>query len=203
MHQYNILEKGKPLQQASKALLLLHGRGGTANDIAPLANEFCDEQFYIAAPHATNNTWYPYSFMANDASNQPWLDSAVAVITKLITDTASVIGVENIYLMGFSQGACLTLEAAAINANRYAGVVAFTGGLIGESINVKKYRGNFNGTKVFIGNSDNDPHVPLLRSKESKKVMENMGAIVTLNVYPNMPHTITVAEINAVKNILF
>jgi phospholipase/carboxylesterase len=203
MHPYKILEKGKPLKEASKAILLLHGRGATAGDIIPLANEFCDEDFYIAAPQAAGNTWYPYSFMTQEQRNQPWLDSAVKTGIRLIDETASVIGIENIYLMGFSQGACLTLEVVAQHANKYKGVAAFTGGLIGEVIDVRKYKGNFNGAKIFIGNSDNDPHVPLARSQESKIVLEQMGADVTLNVYPGMPHTITISEINAVKDLMF
>lgn len=203
MHTYNILEKGKPLQQAEKAIILLHGRGGTANDIISLANEFCDDSFYIAAPQATNNSWYPYSFMVDEEKNEPWLSSAVNIVKQLIDATNQHLPVSNIYLMGFSQGACLTLEVAARFAQQYAGVVAFTGGLIGTQIVPKKYKGDFKNAKVFIGNSDNDPHVPQVRSAESKIIMEGLGADVMLDIYPNMAHTITVQEINRVKDIMF
>jgi phospholipase/carboxylesterase len=203
MHTYNILEKGKPLQDAEKAIILLHGRGASAKDIISLANEFCDDSFYIAAPQAANNSWYPYGFMADESQNEPWLSSAVKIVHQLIDATNKYIPVNNIYLMGFSQGACLTLEVASRFAQPYAGVVAFTGGLIGKQVVTKKYNGNFKNAKVFIGNSDIDPHVPQVRSAESKIIMEGLGAAVTLDIYPNMAHTITVNEINRVKEIIF
>lgn len=203
MHEYKILEKGKPIHQASKAIILLHGRGGSAHDIITLADEFCDESFYIAAPQASHQTWYPYSFLAPIIQNEPWLSSAVSVVNQLIDETAKAVGIEHIYLMGFSQGACLTLEVAARNAKPFAGVVAFTGGLIGDSLMDSNYIGDFGGSKVFIGNSDIDPHVPLERSEESKKILQRLGAEVTLKVYPNMPHTIIADEINMVKSLMF
>ncbi len=203
MHEYNILERGKPLPHASKAIILLHGRGGSAQDILMLANEFCDETFYIAAPQATNRTWYPYSFLAPTNQNEPWLSSAIDVVKRLIDKTTQVLGVENVYLMGFSQGACLTLEVAARFAQPYAGVAAFTGGLIGDSLNSSNYKGDFEGSKIFIGNSDNDPHVPSDRSEESKRQLQKMGADVLLKVYPNMPHTIIPDEIDSVKKMMF
>jgi phospholipase/carboxylesterase len=203
MHEYKILEKGKPIQQAKKALILLHGRGASAEDIMTLADEFCDEDFYIAAPQATNNTWYPFGFMAPESQNAPWLNSAVDLVKKLIDETAKRLSFENIYVMGFSQGACLTLEVACRYAKKYAGIAAFTGGLIGQAINEEKYMGDFKGTKVFIGNSDMDPHVPVERSEASKNIMEKMSAAVTLKIYPNMPHTIIADEIQIVKQMMF
>jgi len=203
MHTYRIIEKGKPLEQAEKAIILLHGRGADANDILTLADKFCDDKFYIAAPQATNNAWYPYSFLSPESINEPWLSSAVGMVNRLIDTISLQLPAEKIYIMGFSQGACLALEATAQNARGYAGVAAFTGGLIGEKIRTDKYSGNFEGTKVFIGNSDIDPHVPLERSEESKNIMEKLGANVSLRIYPGMPHTIIQDEIETVKKIMF
>lgn len=203
MHQYQIIEKGKPLEQANKAMILLHGRGGTADGIIDLAAEFCDDSFYIAAPQATNHTWYPYSFMEEEKMNEPWLSSAVATVKKLIDSITTTIPVNNLFIVGFSQGACLTLEVATRYAASYAGVIAFTGGLIGKEIDETRYGGNFSGAKVFIGNSDQDPHVPEQRSVASKNLMEKLGAHVNLQIYPGMPHTITVKEINDVKDFMF
>jgi len=203
MHTYNVIHSGQPLDKASKALILLHGRGGNANEILSLADEFCDDHFYVAAPQATNNSWYPHSFMAEEKLNEPWLSSAVKIIKKLIDDTAKAIPMDKIFLMGFSQGACLSLETSSRYATRYGGVVAFTGGLIGEKIDEKKYQGDFAGTKVFIGTSDRDPHVPLARSEQTKVLMEKLGAHVTLKVYPGMAHTINEDEILWVKKHIF
>ena len=199
MHSYKIVEQGLPLNKASKALILLHGRGGTAMDILGLAQDFCDQTFYIAAPQATNNSWYPYSFMAEEKTNEPWLSSALKFVERLIDETSHHIPRSQIYIMGFSQGACMALEVTTRHAAHYGGVIAFTGGLIGSILNEEKYHGNFEGTKVFIGNSDRDPHVPLIRSEQTKDIMKKLGADVTLKVYQGMGHTINDDEINWVK----
>ncbi len=203
MHSYDVIERGRPLAEAGKAIILLHGRGGSAQGIISLADKFCDETFYIAAPQALNNVWYPFSFMASEELNEPWLSSSVQTVKQLIDNVSKQIPPSNIYLMGFSQGACLTLEVAARYATRFAGVAAFTGGLIGEKIRSEKYRGDFDGTKIFIGNSDKDPHVPVLRSEESKDLLEKNGADVTLKIYPNMAHTIIQDEIESVLKLMF
>jgi phospholipase/carboxylesterase len=197
-----IIEQGQPIEKASKALLLLHGRGSNAFDILRLAPELCDDRFYIAAPQAPHNTWYPYSFMAEERLNEPWLSASIEIVQTLIEATAKHIPKNQIYLIGFSQGACLALETAMRFATKYGGVAAFTGGLIGQTIDEKKYKGNFEGTQVFIGNSDKDPHVPLARSEQSKEIMEKRGAQVTLKVYPGMAHTINEDEIQWVKKHL-
>ncbi|HSX04557.1 MAG TPA: dienelactone hydrolase family protein [Rhabdochlamydiaceae bacterium] len=203
MHIFDISEKGQPLNKAAKALILLHGRGSNALDIMELANEFCDASFYIAAPQATKNRWYPKDFMAEERLNEPWLSSALDVVKRLIDETAEYIPTDKIYLMGFSQGACLALETASRFATKYGGIVAFSGGLIGKTIDEKKYGGDFQGTKVFIGVSEKDPHIPLIRVKESKKLMEKLGAKVILKVYEGNGHTITDDEINQVKKNIF
>jgi phospholipase/carboxylesterase len=203
MHKYQILEKGKPLIQAENAIILLHGRGANAEDIISLADEFCDETFYIAAPQANNNAWYPYSFLSPEARNEPWLSSAVQTIKRLLEEISVHIPAEKIYISGFSQGACLALEVCARYAIKYAGIIAFSGGLIGETIRTEKYRGNFEKTKVFIGNSDIDPHIPLIRCQESVNLLKLMGADVTLKIYPGMQHTIIPDEIETVKDLMF
>lgn len=203
MHEYNIIEKGKPLAEAGKAIILLHGRGADAYDILPLADHFCDDTFYIAAPQATNNAWYPYSFLSPEARNEPWLTSAVGTVKRIIDNIGKHLSGDKIYLMGFSQGACLSLETSAQYAIRYAGVAAFTGGLIGEKIRTEKYHGNFEGTRIFIGNSDIDPHVPVERTDATKKLLEMKGAEVTYKIYKGMPHTIIQDEIDTVQKLMF
>ena len=194
-----ILHKGAIITKASKAIILLHGRGGTARSILTLAERLCDEHFYIAAPQASNSSWYPYSFMAEEKLNEPFLTSSVQAVQQLIDQTAKHIPKDQLFLMGFSQGACLALEVATRFATKYGGIIAFTGGLIGSTIDESKYQGNFEGTKVFLSNGEQDPHVPLTRSKQSKEVMEKLGAQVMLKVYKGRPHTIEEDEIRWVK----
>ncbi|HEV8051088.1 MAG TPA: dienelactone hydrolase family protein, partial [Parachlamydiaceae bacterium] len=196
---YNIMEQGKKIEKASKAMIALHGRGGTAANILGLAHELCDDTFYMAAPKATNNSWYPNSFMSEDETNEPWLHSAVDTIQKLINETSRYIPKSQIYLMGFSQGACLSLEVSAREATKYGGIIAFSGGLIGKKIQKERYKGNYSGTKIFLGISERDPHIPLHRVDESRELTEAMGADVTMKVYPGSTHTINGDESSWVK----
>lgn len=193
-----------PVAEASKAIVLLHGRGGSAADIISLKNTLNLEGMAIYAPQATNNSWYPYSFMAPVSQNQPALDSALELIGEVVREIgAAGIPAEQIYFAGFSQGACLALEFTARNATRYGGVIALTGGLIGQELDEANYPGDFGGTPVFISTGDPDPHVPVSRVKESIAVLERMHAFVTYSIYPGRQHTISGDEIKLVnKNIL-
>lgn len=198
-----ILYQGPLITKASKALILLHGRGSSARSILALAFRLADNDFYIAAPQAIHNTWYPHSFMEDEKLNEPYLSASIKDIKDLIDQTAKYIPKERIYLAGFSQGACLALEVSTRFAAKYGGIIAFTGGLIGSTIDGNKYQGNFQGTEVFISNGDHDPHIPLKRSEQSKELMKKLGAHVTLKVYEGRPHTISEEEITFAKeNIL-
>ena len=190
-----VLYQGPLITKASSALLLLHGRGGTAKSMLSLAIKLVDSSFYVAAPQAVNNTWYPSSFMAEENLNEPYLSNSVKDIHELIEQTAKFIPKHQIFIVGFSQGACLALEVTTRFPVKYGGIVAFTGGLIGNTIDENKYHGNFESTKVFISNGDDDPHIPLIRLQQSQKIMENLGAQVTLKVYKDRPHTILEDEI--------
>ena len=204
MHTKNIIAAGQDLQKAEKALILVHGRGGDAKDILFLADELAVSDFALLAPQASGNTWYPYSFMAPQAQNEPYLSSALDTLHKLVADiNAAGISKDNIYFLGFSQGACLTLEYVARNAARYGGVVAFTGGLIGEKIDRANYSGDFGGTPVFIGTSDPDPHVPVERVYATTNILKEMNASVTEKVYTRMGHTINQDEIEQANNLIF
>jgi phospholipase/carboxylesterase len=202
MHSYDITETENNLAKAEKALILLHGRGATAENILTLADHFTDESWYVAAPQATNYQWYPYSFMVPASQNEPWLGSAVDLVKRLIDKISENISHEKIFLMGFSQGACLSLEVAARFATKYGGVAAFTGGLIGEEIDRLKYNGNFNGTRIYISNGDNDPHIPRSRSFDTQKLLTEMGGDVKLDVFPGRIHTILQEEIDHARSFL-
>lgn len=204
MHTKNIHTSGKEISEAKKALIMIHGRGGNAQDILSLASHLNVEDFALFAPQAPGNTWYPFSFLAEPEKNEPHLSSAIKILEDLLREINSKgISSENIYFLGFSQGACLTLEFIARNAKLFGGVAAFTGGLIGDTINKKKYTGNFGGTPVFIGSGNPDPHVPVERVQESAKILEAMNATVTVKIYNNRPHTISQEEIEVVNKLVF
>jgi phospholipase/carboxylesterase len=204
MHQKNIVKAGKELTASGKVLVMLHGRGGTAEDILSLASHLDVKDFSLIAPQATNNAWYPYSFMAPPSQNEPWLSSALNLVKSIVDDLyLEGIPSHNIYFAGFSQGACLTLEFVARNANKYGGVAAFTGGLIGDKIYPENYTGDLRGTPVFIGTSDPDPHVPVVRVDATSNILKNMNALVTEKIYTNMGHTINGDEIELANKLIF
>ena len=204
MHKKQFITAGKKLDDASRVLIMIHGRGGSAEDILSLAGHLDVKDFALIAPQATNHSWYPYSFLTIPSQNEPWLTSALEILSDIVKDIVSKgIQKENIYFLGFSQGACLTLEFVARNAVRYGGVAAFTGGLIGDKIYAQNYSGDFSGTQVFIGTSDPDPHVPVERVNESATIFENMNATVTKKIYENMGHTINQDEISIVNKLIF
>lgn len=187
----NTLAAGKNINEASQVIIMLHGRGAEAETMLGLQGALNLQGFAMVAPQATGNTWYPFGFMVPRQENEPYLTSALDLIKYTVDDLVNKgFAYHQIYLLGFSQGACLTLEYAAQNAQPYGGVMAFIGGLAGEKLERERYKGDFESAPVFISNSDDDPHVPLQRSEETKAVLEELGAQVTLKVYPGMPHTI-------------
>ena len=198
-----VLRAGPSPKDARLVAILLHGRGASAEDILGLADQFTAGDIAYLAPQAAGSTWYPYSFLAPIAQNEPWLGSALRVVAGLVEDLSQQgIPADRVVVMGFSQGACLTLEFAARHAQRYAAVVAFTGGLIGPPGTRWEYGGDFAGTPTFIGSSDVDPHVPLERVQESTAVFRRMGASVDERIYPRMGHTINADELEAVNALL-
>ncbi len=203
IHNEPVAFAGKPLREAKKVLIMVHGRGDNAQNFVQLSSEFYANDFAFAAPQAIGNTWYPYSFMMPPEKNEPHLSMSLSAISEL-THNLHGLGFKpgQLYFAGFSQGACLTLEYTARNARKYGGIIAFTGGLLGDEINVGKYSGDFAGTSVFIGASDHDPHVPEERVHESARVFTEMAAKVTKKIYPGMGHTINQDEINIANLIL-
>ncbi|MEO6287888.1 MAG: dienelactone hydrolase family protein [Dyadobacter sp.] len=202
-HSKQIIHSGKPVNEAKKAIVMLHGRGASAEDIISLKKVLNIDKMAIYAPQATNHSWYPYSFMAPAAQNQPALDSALQLVNEVVKEIeASGITSENIYFAGFSQGACLTLEYTSRHAKRYGGIIALTGGLVGQELAEENYSRDFAGTPVFISTGDPDPHVPVSRVKESIAILERMNASVTYAIYPGRPHTISGEEIKLVNNTI-
>lgn len=198
-----ILRLGPQPADARLSVILVHGRGGSAQDMLGLAHEIGGDDVAWLAPQAAGQTWYPYSFLSPIAQNQPHLDSALVVLGRLVESLkAQGVAAERVVLLGFSQGACLSLEFAARQARRYAGVVGLSGGLIGPDGTPRTYPGTLDGTLVFLGCSDRDPHIPLARVRESATVLTRLGGTVDERVYPGMGHTINEDEIEAVRRLL-
>jgi predicted esterase len=201
--QQPVKTAGASLQEARAAMVMVHGRGATARDILTLTQELNRPQFAYLAPQAANNTWYPYSFLAPIEQNQPYLDSALATVGGLLAHLEeNGFPPQRIVMLGFSQGACLLSEYAARNAQRYGAVVALSGGLIGPPGTPRNYDGSFDGTPVFFGCSDVDPHIPVERVEESASVLQGMDADVTTRLYPGMGHLVNEDEIQFVQQLM-
>lgn len=193
------MEAGVPLEAARAAMILLHGRGATAEDIMTIASELEQPEWSYLAPQAAGNAWYPNPFTAPLESNEPYLGAALEMMANLVQRAEDWVPAQRIVLLGFSQGGCLALEFAARNARRYGGVVGLSAGLIGPDGTPRDYGGDFDGTPVFLGCSDVDPYIPKERVIESAKVFERMGGEVDMHLYPGMAHTVSAEEILEIR----
>ena len=201
--QASVLTAGQPLERAQLAMILLHGRGGSAESMLPLADELAHPHMAYLAPQAEGNSWYPYSFLAPMDRNEPELSAALASVSAVLDHLqAAGIPPARTILLGFSQGACLALEYAARHTRRYGGLVGLSGGLIGPEGTPRDYDGSLSGTPAFLGCSDIDPHIPMDRVLESADVLRYMGARVTMRLYPGMGHTVNSDELDAVRRML-
>ena len=192
------VRSGQDLETADKVVIMLHGRSATAESILHLSEQL-PEAAYLA-PQAAKRQWYPRSFMESREKNQPHLDSALELVDSLVQEAADSVGRENVYLLGFSQGACLASEYVASHPGRYGGLIVLSGGLIGDQI--QEYEGNFKETPVFIGCSDNDPHIPLERVNETVEVLKNLNGDVEKYIMQGSHHGIGEYEIEKIKEML-
>jgi phospholipase/carboxylesterase len=205
MHNPNFyIQTGKPLYEAQKVMIMVHGRGASAQGILSLQDQLEVSDFGLIAPQATNNSWYPHSFLMPTAMNEPGLSSGLSVLKSLVQklQIEHRLKTEQIYILGFSQGACLALEFVAQNTARYGGVFGLSGGLIGPDGTIRNYKGKLDQTPILLGCSTNDAHIPRHRVEESAGVLTAMGANILTKLYPNMAHTIIDDEITIVNQVL-
>lgn len=195
-----VLTAGKPLAQAAGAVILLHGRGGSAEDILSLAAPMNAPNLAFLAPQAAGNTWYPNSFLAPRETNEPWLTSALNRITTLLAETG--LPPERVVLAGFSQGACLASTYVASHPARYGGMIALTGGIAGPPGTKFNYAGDLGGMPALLLSGVPDPHIPWERVEETAELLSAMGAKVTLRQYPGRPHTVSMEEIKLAHDLL-
>lgn len=198
-----IARAGVPLDRAQGALILLHGRGATAESILELAEFMPHAALACLAPQAADYAWYPYSFLMPLTQNEPYLTSALATVGRVVAEAeAAGIPAGRILLGGFSQGACLAAEYAARNARRFGGLLIFSGGLIGPDDAPRDYRGSLAGTPVLIGSSDADPYIPVGRVRQTAEILGRLGGAVDLRLYPRMGHTINQDEMEAAAALI-
>lgn len=198
-----LLFTGEAIENARAAMIMIHGRAATAENILSFASELNQPGFTYLAPQAANYTWYPYGFMALIEDNEPEISSGLQVIADIFQNLDSKgIPPERTILLGFSQGACLSTEFAARNAKRFGGVIGLSGGLIGPDGTPRDYPGSLENTPVFLGCSDIDPHIPRERVEETARILQKLNGEVTFQLYPNMGHTVNQDEINHVQNIM-
>ena len=201
-HGQRVLAAGEPLQSARAAMILLHGRGASAEDIMTIASEVQQPRWAYLAPQAAGGAWYPNPFTAPLEANEPFLSAALDMVSKLVERVEPTIPAQRIVLLGFSQGACLTLEWAARNPRRYGAIVGLSGGLIGPDDTPRDHPGSFDQTPAFLGCSDVDPYIAKERVLDAAEVFERMGAAVTVRLYPGMGHMVGAEEIAIVRGLV-
>lgn len=198
-----IVTAGSPMGAARTAVVMCHGRGGSARDMLAFADELEAPTTAFVAPQAAGMTWYRYPFMAPLAANEPHLSSALALVGAIVEALAGKgIQPEHQILLGFSQGGCLALEFAGRTARRYGGVVGLSAGLIGPPGRSWGFTASLEGTPVLLGCSDVDPHIPLERVRESARELERIGGAVDMRIYPGLGHTVNSDELDAVQRML-
>ena len=194
---------GVPLASARAAMVMVHGRGASAESILTLAPAFRTDGVAFLAPQAAGGTWYPYGFMSPTERNEPGITSGMRAIERTLAQVADAgIPADRMLLLGFSQGACLASEFVARHARRYGGLAALSGGLIGPDGTPRDYAGSLDGTRVFLGCSDVDGHIPAARVRETAEVLERLGGAVDARLYPGMGHIVNEDELEAVRGIL-
>jgi phospholipase/carboxylesterase len=197
---------GVPLPEAEIAVIMVHGRGATAESILTLAPALAAPGVAFLAPQAggsQGNQWYPYSFMAPIERNEPGISSGMRAIARVLGQVgAAGIRPAQTLLLGFSQGACLAAEFVARHAQRYGGLAVLSGALIGPDDTPRNYPGSLDTTSIFLGCSDVDSHIPAARVRESAEVLGRLGGEVTLRLYPGMGHMVNEDEIEAVRGMI-
>ena len=184
-------------------MILIHGRGATADDILGIAELFPESRIAAIAPEANGYQWYPQRFIAAREENQPYLDSAINLVDNLVRRVAeSGIPTERLILAGFSQGACLSADYAASHPRRYGGVFVLSGGVIGPDGGLPRYTGSLEGTPVLIGCADQDFHIPVERVRETAEIMESLSGEVELQVFPGTAHSIFEDEVSSMRKIV-
>ncbi len=198
-----VLHTGAPLAEAAGVVILLHGRGATAEDILSVADAMEADSLAYLAPQAAGYAWYPNSFLAERESNEPYLTSALKKVESVVQIALDAgFTRDKIVIGGFSQGACLSTEFVATHPARYAGMIAWTGGLIGPLGSDVSHTGDLAGTPALLLSGDPDPHVPWSRVEESAAVLRSMGADVTTKRYPGKPHSVSPDEIALARMLL-
>jgi predicted esterase len=198
---------GEPLAQARAAGVFVHGRGATVADILELARVLAQPGIAYLAPQAAGDTWYPQRFIAPVADNEPWLSSALAAVGAVLENAqAAGVPLERTLLLGFSQGACLVLEYVARHPRRYGGVIGLSGALIGPDgsrpTTTAPVSPGLASTPIFLGCSEADFHIPRYRVEQAAAELERLGGAVTLQLYPEMGHTINEDELSFVREPL-
>ena len=198
--RHDLRRAGAPPARAKGVVLLIHGRGASAESILPLADAMAMPDLCYLAPQAEGYSWYPQSFMAPTAANEPYQSRALERIATIIAEIlAAGIDMGKLAIIGFSQGACLTSETVLRNPRAYGFVGILSGGAIGPPGTPRDYQGSLAGARVFLGCSDHDAHIPLARVKETTAVFTRMGAEVTERIYPGSAHGINDDEITFLR----
>lgn len=210
------MRRAGPSRGAATGIVLLHGRGGSAADILGLMAHAALPDVAAIAPEAAGNSWWPTSFLAPAAQMEPFVAAALDKVGAAVaTLQGEGIPADRLWLAGFSQGACLAAEAYARLGAPLAGVLAFSGGLVGtadadggpsEALYGQRpkrfdYAGRRPG-RVWLSVHERDPHIPRARVEETAATLAALGAKVETQLYPGAGHGVMREDIAALRRFL-
>jgi phospholipase/carboxylesterase len=209
------VKRAGPASKAAKAgIVLLHGRGGSAADVLGLLSHAALPDVAAIAPEAPGNSWWPTSFLAPQPQIEPFIAAGLDQVRKAVAELeAEELPRSRIWLGGFSQGACLALEAFAREGEGLGGVIALSGGLVGTGDlaagsdpalygygpKAFAYGGSRSGASVWISVHERDPHIPLKRVQDSAKALAALGAAVETRIYPGAGHGVLHDDLAALR----
>ena len=194
---------GASLHCAKAAVIVIHGRDSSPDDVLSLTTLFAQPDIAYLAPRAVSHQWYPHPYLSPIEENEPHITLSIAMLNQLIKniETENNVPIQRIALFGFSQGACLALELAVRCPRRYGAIIGLSGALF-RSKTSRNASGSLEGTPVFLGCSAADPHIPLSFVHDSAEKLSALDAAVTKEIYPGSSHAIVTDEIRITRKML-
>ena len=184
-------------------LLLLHGYGSNATSMFQFA-KVLDERFLILSVQAPmpldadGHKWYSIDFVEknivrNDDDIQKSCDKLQTFIENLPAHFE--FNENEIYLMGFSQGAIMSLEMALTqneNTPKIAGAVAMSGRIDDKLMTrLTKDKNRLKQLSVFVTHGTTDNVIGIEEARNAKKILEQLPVNLQYQEYENMPHTVS------------
>jgi phospholipase/carboxylesterase len=198
---------------SNKLVVFLHGYGADGKDLIDLANPFSmamPNATFISpdAPHPctmspSGREWFPIDQIPTGAIK------ASENLISLIQDEAKSLNLsfKDVILIGFSQGAMMSLQCLLINNQQFSAIIGYSGALREENVEaahnqIINGKHNFANTPVLLIHGEKDEVVPFQSLINSKNLLNNIGFNIQTLSRPNLGHGIDPEGISAGMELL-